>query len=93
MFRNQSYQALHLARHFKVHPFIPFIIAIPPLLSIYLSFHYILHMHGAKCERFTYVSFKFPNNPGQILAEAYTYSTRHYSNISASLSYSYYMYM
>ena len=49
-------------------------------------------MHGAKCERFTYVSFKFPNNPGQILAEAYTYSTRHYSNIKASLSYSYYMY-
>ena len=29
MFPNQSYQALHLPRHFKVHPFIPFIIAIP----------------------------------------------------------------
>ena len=43
-------------------------------------------MHGAKCERFTYVSFKFPKNPGQILAEAYTNSARHYSNIRASLS-------
>ena len=53
------------------------------------SFHYISHMHGAKCERFTYVSFKFPKNAGQILAEAYTNSAWHYSNISASLSYSY----
>ena len=49
-------------------------------------------MHGAKCEDLP-VSFKFPNNPGQILAEAYTYSARHYSNIRTSLSYSYYMYM
>ena len=46
-------------------------------------------MHGAKCERFTYVSFKFPKNPGQILAEAYTNSARHHGNIRASLSYSY----
>ena len=40
MFPNQSYQALHLPRHFKVRPFIPFIIAIPPLLSMRMTYGY-----------------------------------------------------
>ena len=40
MFPNQSYQALHLPRHFKVRRFIPFIIAIPPLLSMRMTYGY-----------------------------------------------------